>query len=59
MNKTDSPCIRQCELNEQKFCIACYRSISEIMNWRNKASKERLEIVELCEQRKKSSLIKR
>lgn len=29
----DSPCIRNCCLNEQDVCIGCFRSLSEIKQW--------------------------
>lgn len=28
-----SPCLRMCKLDENKQCVACLRSIDEIMAW--------------------------
>lgn len=28
-----SPCLRLCKLDENKTCVACLRSIDEIMAW--------------------------
>ncbi len=28
-----SPCLRLCQLDENKHCVACLRSIEEIMAW--------------------------
>lgn len=28
-----SPCVRLCKLDENKQCVACLRSIDEIMAW--------------------------
>lgn len=35
-----SPCVRNCCLNEQDVCMGCYRHIDEITGW-NQASQER------------------
>ena len=29
----DSPCIRNCCLNDDEICLGCFRSIDEIMSW--------------------------
>jgi len=30
---TYSPCVHRCRLNDQKVCIACKRTVDEIVNW--------------------------
>jgi predicted Fe-S protein YdhL (DUF1289 family) len=41
-----SPCINVCNVNEDGFCVGCYRSIEEIANWAKYTDKQRLEIME-------------
>lgn len=31
--KVNSPCIRQCCLDQQDICLGCYRSLQEILDW--------------------------
>jgi predicted Fe-S protein YdhL (DUF1289 family) len=32
-NCTQSPCIRNCCLNDDDICLGCFRSIEEIKQW--------------------------
>lgn len=50
--KSQSPCIRQCSLNEQEVCIGCYRTLKEILDWTKYAESERLQVLKLCSERK-------
>ncbi|WP_341664380.1 DUF1289 domain-containing protein [Vibrio sp.] len=55
MNKEpQSPCVRMCCLNEQDVCLGCYRTLVEILEWNSYSSEEKLKIMSLCEQRKRS-----
>lgn len=29
----ESPCIRQCSLDEQDICLGCHRTLDEILGW--------------------------
>lgn len=29
----DSPCVRNCCLNDDDICLGCFRSLDEIRNW--------------------------
>ena len=49
---TDSPCIRNCCLDEQDICMGCYRSLEEILIWHKASDDERNEILTLCQLRK-------
>lgn len=31
--KINSPCIRQCCLDQQDICLGCLRSLQEILDW--------------------------
>lgn len=48
----DSPCIRNCCLDEQDICMGCYRSLEEILIWHKASDDERNEILTLCQLRK-------
>jgi len=37
----ESPCIRNCCLDENDICLGCYRSLSEITGWGQAGSKRR------------------
>ena len=47
----DSPCVRNCCLDENDICLGCYRSISEICGWSKASAEERKEIMERCRMR--------
>jgi predicted Fe-S protein YdhL (DUF1289 family) len=33
MKQINSPCVRNCCLNEQDICLGCFRSLDEIKLW--------------------------
>lgn len=39
--KVDSPCVRNCCLDEQDICLGCNRTIEEIINWGNSTEDEK------------------
>ncbi|WP_245662906.1 DUF1289 domain-containing protein [Endozoicomonas arenosclerae] len=45
MSEVQSPCIRQCALNEEQVCTGCYRSRGEIARWSRASEDEQKEIV--------------
>ncbi|WP_448215782.1 DUF1289 domain-containing protein [Endozoicomonas sp. 2B-B] len=45
MSKVESPCIRQCALNEDQVCTGCFRSRAEIAQWSRANQDEQKEIV--------------
>ena len=47
-----SPCVRNCCLNEQDYCLGCYRHLDEIVGWRRYSEAERLAIMAECQQHK-------
>ncbi|WP_369602217.1 DUF1289 domain-containing protein [Hahella sp. SMD15-11] len=38
---TDSPCIRQCCLDEANVCVGCGRTLEEILNWHGMTAEEK------------------
>lgn len=54
MNNTadvESPCVRNCCLNEQDVCMGCYRTIAEIIEWGQANNAERKTILQMAKQR--------
>lgn len=50
---TPSPCIRICEMDEQRgYCRGCYRTLDEIMAWRQSSEKARKAILREVEKRR-------
>ena len=58
--KTDlieSPCVRNCCLNEEDICLGCYRSLEEILQW-SKLSSVQLQCVKERIESRKNLLLK-
>jgi predicted Fe-S protein YdhL (DUF1289 family) len=53
----ESPCIRECILNEDKICTGCHRYISEIVGWSHKSNYEQREIVDKAIKRKNEEIL--
>jgi uncharacterized protein len=51
----ESPCIRNCCLDEQDICLGCYRSIQEITGWSQASDINKQEILTRCAQRKEKA----
>lgn len=47
-----SPCVRNCCLNEENVCLGCFRSIDEILQWRDATEQQKQEIINLANARK-------
>ena len=47
----ESPCVRNCCLDENDICLGCFRSISEICGWAAATNEERKEILARCDVR--------
>ncbi|MGI9278525.1 MAG: DUF1289 domain-containing protein [Endozoicomonas sp.] len=45
MSEVESPCIRQCALNEDQVCTGCFRSRREIAQWSRASQEEQKAIV--------------
>jgi predicted Fe-S protein YdhL (DUF1289 family) len=48
-----SPCVRNCCLDENDICLGCYRSIAEICGWSAAPEAEKREILVRCRLRYK------
>ncbi|MBR9865757.1 MAG: DUF1289 domain-containing protein [Oceanospirillales bacterium] len=51
---TNSPCVRNCCLDNGDICMGCYRSLEEILAWHALTESERDAVSVLCQARKKA-----
>jgi len=47
-----SPCVRNCCLNNNDVCLGCFRHINEITGWRDFSIAQKIEVLQLCHQRR-------
>ena len=48
----ESPCIRNCCLDDQDICLGCFRSLDNITQWRSATEAQKQEILHSCEIRR-------
>lgn len=53
----ESPCVACCRLNSDKFCVGCYRHITEIVGWGRRPDDENLLILEKIVERKQDPVL--
>lgn len=58
-NEIQSPCVRNCCLDDNDICLGCFRHIDEILIWSEAEENQKREILILCGSREKNSLIRR
>lgn len=44
----ESPCVRNCCLNNNDICVGCYRHLDEIMAWQQSSPTEKKQILKRC-----------
>ena len=49
--RIESPCVRNCCLDDRDVCLGCHRTLQEICGWEAASRAEKLEILERCRQR--------
>ncbi len=47
-----SPCVARCGLNEDDYCMGCYRHIDEIVGWGSASEERKTQIWAKLKQRK-------
>ncbi|WP_263261858.1 DUF1289 domain-containing protein [Pseudomonas sp. RIT-PI-S] len=47
-----SPCVSLCKLDEERYCLGCFRHVEHIREWRAASDERRREIRALAEQRR-------
>ena len=52
-----SPCVRNCCLNDDDICLGCFRSLDEIMSWSEAGDQERRVILQNAQQRQQRNAI--
>ena len=52
MAEITSPCIRNCCLDEHDICVGCFRSIDEILHWRDASEQQQKDIIVAAKARK-------
>jgi uncharacterized protein len=53
--KIESPCIRNCCLDDNDICLGCFRTMTEIINWSQSSNKDREVILLNAKQRAESN----
>ncbi|WP_445768475.1 DUF1289 domain-containing protein [Rheinheimera sp.] len=48
----ESPCVASCRLNADKFCVGCFRHITEIVDWNKRTDSENYAILQDVAKRK-------
>ncbi len=57
-NNVESPCVRNCCLDENDICLGCFRSISEIITWSESSQAQRKKVLLKANKRSRSCLDK-
>ena len=52
----ESPCIRNCCLDQDDICMGCYRTVSEIIAWGTANNEERKTILLNAKRREKEAV---
>lgn len=47
MLKVNSPCVKNCCLNNEDICLGCFRSLDEIVHWAGANNEEKENILKL------------
>ena len=48
----ESPCVRDCILNDNDICQGCYRTVAEVKEWIYLNDRERQEVINRIKDRK-------
>lgn len=59
MINVESPCIRNCCLDDDDICVGCYRSLAEITRWSLVNDSAKMEILAAAETRRAMRLLNR
>jgi len=52
LSTVNSPCKRNCCLDNQDICMGCFRHLDEITGWQRFTEQEKIAILTLCTTRK-------
>ncbi|MDH5424898.1 MAG: DUF1289 domain-containing protein [Gammaproteobacteria bacterium] len=59
MSKTESPCIRNCCLDDNDVCMGCFRTLDEIKVWSSLSDQQKREVLLQSNIRKLEDLTRR
>lgn len=54
VTSVESPCIRNCCLDQTDMCVGCFRMLDEILIWGNTTKNKQLAILSACAKRRSS-----
>lgn len=54
----ESPCVRNCCLDDNDVCMGCFRTLDEIKDWQMASDAAKQSILLLCQQRRSTSRLK-
>jgi len=52
LSNVESPCVRNCCLDDKDMCLGCFRMLDEILIWGTASSQQQLDIVKAIAARK-------
>lgn len=47
----ESPCVRNCCLDDDDICMGCFRTLDEIKDWSSSTDQTKLSVLKKCFQR--------
>ena len=56
INTVESPCVRNCCLDQQDICLGCFRHIDEIVAWHDSTTEQKQQVLDKCQQRKSNTI---
>lgn len=56
--RIESPCVRQCCLDEQDVCLGCGRHLDEILAWHAAGDAVRQQILALAAERRRQRILR-
>ncbi len=55
-SKIESPCVRNCCLDDKDICLGCFRHLDEITGWTAASDEAKIEILKRCKRRRKANI---
>ena len=52
--KVESPCVRNCCLDDADVCMGCFRTLREICDWHSASAEQKREILARCAERREN-----
>jgi predicted Fe-S protein YdhL (DUF1289 family) len=56
--KVESPCVRNCCLDDADVCMGCFRTLREICDWHSASAAQKREILGRCEERRREHVMR-